>query len=99
MSQRELLLAMAGKKAKAKARAGRIRNPDRTTPPPPEEDKDPLGKVVFASRQAAAYAKKHGMNWRNFAASSREPSSDLGYTKADVIKIRKDQPRDHSEEE
>lgn len=74
-----ILLAHAGKRAKAKS--ARARGAPQVAQLQPAE---PLDGVEFASDAARALAERHGLTWRSFAVSLKTPSGKSGYTKGDV---------------
>ncbi len=90
MSYRRDVLAQAGKRTRAAmakaAVAGEARDIPRQI-----IDLDPLRSVVFASAAARKLATSKGMGWKDFATSTRTPSSQKGYTTADVRGISKEE--------
>ncbi len=86
MSYRRDLLAQAGKRTRAAmakaALAGEARDIPRKI-----LDLDPLRSVVFASAAARKLAEEKEMGWKDFATSTRTPSSQKGYTTTDVRRI------------
>lgn len=81
MSLQDQLLAKAGKKTRAAMAAAR--RPD----PVAGVVREPLDTVLFASSLARKLAEDAGFNWRTFASSSIQASSDNGYTASDVRAI------------
>lgn len=89
MSYRRDVLAQAGKRTRAQMAEARVAGEARDIPRQ-ILDLDPLRSVVFASPAARKLAEEKEMGWKDFATSKRTPSSQKGYTGADVRRISKE---------
>lgn len=88
MSTRRDILAMAGKKTRAEM--AEVDRPAARENLPEFVELEPLKGVQFATPLARERAIDVDLSWRDFAASSRTPSSRNGYTTKDVREIAKE---------